>query len=141
MPATTTAVNGCGAIIELDDKLGSLVDISGSANEFNINFDNTLGDYKVFGDANTYRMECGKDASIDLTIVYTSATNEGHDLLKDWYSARGLRSVSIQVGSDVYSAEVFWEKISFGAKSDDAEPIMVKVNLKPNGAVTIGSAQ
>lgn len=139
MPTTTSTVNGCGAIITLEDGTEAVVDISGSANEFSINFDNTLGDYKVFGDANTYRMECGRDASIDLTILYSTGTGEGWAVLKQWRAVRGLRAVTITLGEDVYSADVYWEKISLGAKSDEATPVMVKATLKPNGAVTIGA--
>lgn len=142
MPTTTTTVNGCGAVITLEDgaETPTAVDISGSSNEFSIDFDNTLGTYKAFGDAATYRMECGTDASIDITIMYSTGASEGMRLLKAWKAARGARGVVITLGSDTYTADVFWEKISFSAKSDDANPVAVKVTLKPHGAVTIGDA-
>lgn len=134
MPSTGTAINGCGAIIKLANAGGVLTDISGSSNEATIDFSSELGDYKLFNDANYYRLECGRDAEIKLSIVYTTAAAEAMDILKRWRQTRGKRALEITIGNDVYSGEVLMEKLSLPIKADEAKPIMVEANLKPNGA-------
>lgn len=138
MPSTNTARNACGVKIELDDEAGTLRDISGSANEVNLSFETELGDYKVFGDRATYRIECAEDASVDLTVLYTTATHEGYDVLRRWREARGLRTLKLTLpttGGETYQGEFLLEKFDLPLKSDDAKPIMVKATLKPSGAV------
>lgn len=140
MPATATAVNAKGCVVKLDNGAGTLTDISGSANEVNINMEGALGDYNVFGDDDTYRTEGVRNASIDVTIVFTTATNEGRDILKNWRSTRGARTLQVDVpnsasGSDRYMAEVMWEKMDLGLKVDEAKPITVKASLKPHGPI------
>jgi hypothetical protein len=137
MPSTDSAINACGAIIRVADEFGDLIDISGSSNEVSLDFDAELGDYKVFGDAAKYRLECGIDASLDLTVVYTTGTREGMSILKRWRKNRGLRVVHVLVGADLYKGSFLLEKMSLPLKSDDAKPIMVKASLKPNGNVDI----
>jgi hypothetical protein len=142
MPATTTATNACGVSIFLDDAGGTLRDISGSSNEVNLKFSNSLGEYKVFGDSSTYRIECAQDASLEMTILYTRTNNEGMDILKNWRETRGARTVQINMptntpGADRYTGEFFYEDIDIPLKADEAKPVMCKVTLKPNGYVDL----
>ncbi len=140
MPTSTTTVNACGVSILLADEMGQMVDISGSSNEANIDFDNALGEYKAFGDSAMFRLECGTDGSIDFTAFYSRGLREAYDLLKRWRKLRGPRMIQINVpgntaGADRYQAQVLYEKISLPLKSDEAKPIMVKASLKPNGYI------
>ena len=140
MPTTSTAINACGVTILMDDGFGNLVDISGSANEANLDFDNDLGEFKVFGDRAKYRLECGLDSSLDFTAIYTTGLREAADLVKSWRVQRGQRRIRICVprnvsGADAYEGYFFYEKVNIPLKSDEAKPIMSKVNAKPNGEV------
>lgn len=148
MPATTTAVNACGVKIELDNAAGVLTDISGSSNEATIDFKIDLGEFKVFGDAWRRRLACGKDASISLRVIYTTAADEGLDLVRDWFFSsdyKTARTCRISIpdgtnGSDSYTCEVLLESFNIPTKSDEAAPIMVAVELKPTGEVTYAVA-
>lgn len=145
MPATVTAKNACGAKIMLADTLGTLQDISGSSNEVNIKYEQELGEYKVFGSKYLQRLSCGEDVSLDMTIVFTTATNEGKDLLKSWKANGGSRRVKVNLpdggaGSDEFDGFFIWDTIEIPAKADEAKPIMIKASLKSSGEVTWGTA-
>jgi len=142
MADSTTVINACDVVIELGDELDVAVDISGVANEFSLDFNKKLGEYKTFGSNGWFkRLECGKDASLELKIVYSMAADEGFDLLKQWYfNGSGPRTIAIhlpdkEIGSDSYSGSYFLENFSFSGKADEAGPIMVSATLKPTGAV------
>ncbi len=140
MPVTSTAVNACGVNIQLEDEMGLMADVSGSSNEANLDFSNTLGDYKVFGDRATYRLECGEDGSLELTVLFTRTQREAMDILNRWRKLRGRRRCVINVpenepGAGRYEAYYRWEKINIPLKADEAKPIMVKATLKPDGYI------
>jgi len=143
MAETTTAINACDASVWLDDDAGTPVDISGSTNEVDINFDNEMGEYTVFGNRWKRRTECGKDASFTLQVVYTTQTDEGFDLLKQWFFAHapGNRTISIylpnkNVGSDHYTMEAKLANLAFTATAGEGDPMMVSAELLPDGEVT-----
>jgi len=142
MPNVVNAINACGAKIELDNAAGVLTDISGSGNEANIDVDQDLGEYKVFGDAYKYRIACARDGSIELTLFYSTGAAEGLGLLKDWYfnSPNIARTLKISVGTDAYGGEMMIEKLTIPLKSDEAKPIAVKASLKAHGAITLAVA-
>jgi hypothetical protein len=137
MPTATDVINACGANIKLDNAANTLVDISGTGNEANIDLDQELGEYKVFGNAYKYRIACARDGSIELTVFYSTSAADGFALLKDWYfnSPGTARTVKITVGSDEYSGEMMLEKLTFPLKADEAKPIAVKASLKAHGAI------
>jgi hypothetical protein len=143
MTQTATAINACDASIWLDNASGTLKDISGSSNTINMDFDNELGALRNFGSRWNIRLECGKDATFALSAVYSTATDEAVDILKNWYfNTPGDRTLKVylpnkNVGSDVYSGEFRLEKLSIPAESGKAEPIMVTATLRPNGAVSL----
>ena len=142
MAATTTSVNACNAVIRLDNGSDVLTDISGSSNELNMEFSKPIAEFKVFGLDWHKRMQCGKDASFSLKVVYTTATDEGFDLLKDWYfTGDGTKTLQVNLpsdntGNDRYSGEFLLESLSWGLVASEAGPIMVSAELKPDGEVT-----
>ncbi len=141
MPATSTAINAKNCKIYLDDELGVLQDISGSANEVQLDLDQKLGDFNVFGDDDTYRLEGKRDNSADLSILYTKASKEGFKIIKQWRETGGARTLRVDVpdstqGNDRYEGEFLYEKISIPLKTDEAKPIPVKITLKINGKLT-----
>ena len=141
MAQTTTAVNGCDAVVQLDGTTGLLVDISGSSNSVDIDFDNDIGDFKTFGTKWKGRLACGKDATIKLKIVYTTTTAEAMRILLDWFFVtNGRKTVQIDIpssgaGGDRYSGEVVLSKFSVPAPSDEPKPILVEMELLPDGAI------
>lgn len=142
MAQSTTAINACDASIWLDDDANTLQDISGSSNSVDINFDHDLGQYITFQSKWPNRLECGKDASFSIQAVYSTASDEAWDLLKQWYFATspGERSLNIylpdkNVGSDKFSCEARIENLSFTMTGGEADPIIVTATLLPSGAV------
>lgn len=144
MPFTSTAINACDVDLFLENASGTQVAIGGSSNSVDINFDNEIGEYMTFGHQWPGRLECGKDASFTINVVYSSAADEGFDIIKNWYHTAGKpgdRTLQIyvpdkNVGSDYWLAQVKIANYSFTADRGEAGPIMVSAELLPNGAVT-----
>lgn len=141
---TDTAIVACDAGIWLDNLSGVLKNIGGSANEVAMNFDNPQGAFRTFGSKWPKRLECGKDASYTLSIVYSTATDEGFDILKNWFFAAnpGARTCKIylpnkNVGSDVYSGEFKIQDLKFTPVAGSADPVTVTATLLPTGEVTL----
>lgn len=149
MPHTSTAFNFCNATVRLQDENGLDVDVSGSSNEVNIDFDNDLGDFKPFGERWKGRLECGSDASIKLKILTTTGANEAYYIWKRWFFGnRGPRRIKIyfpdaNTGSDIYQADVKLASANgLGGAADEAKPGMITLDLKPHFGVahnTVGS--
>lgn len=144
MPFTSTAINACDVDLFLENASGTQVSIGGSSNSIDMNFDNELGEFRVFGHQSTKRLECGKDASFTINVVYSTASDEGFDVVKNWYHSSGKpgnRTLQVyvpdkNVGSDYWLSEVKIANYSFTADSGEAGPIMISVELLPDGPVT-----
>jgi hypothetical protein len=141
MPTTTTAINGCDVVLHLDNASGIPVDISGSANSINPQFSTDLGEYNVFGAQWRQRLMCQRDATIQLNIVYSSAANEGFQLLKNWFANQHTLAKTVRwmipddsVGSDDQSGEFFLSQWSYTASAGEAAPIMASVTLVQSGS-------
>ena len=143
MAQTTTAVNACDVAIWLDNASGTQQDISGSTNTASMAFTNQLGAVRNFGTRWMIRLECGKDATFNISAVYSTAQNEAIDILKNWYfNNPGDRTLTIyipdkNVGSDVYECEARLENLNIPVEAGSADPIVVTASLKPNGPVTL----
>jgi len=140
MALTTTAISACNASIWLADVNGTQRDISGSSNSVSIELTHTIGAVNAFQNEWPARQECGKDASIDLEVIYTEAANEGWDVLKDWFfaAAPGKRRMTIylpdkNIGSDMFDVYVRLETLSWTVESGNADPVMVSAHLLPDG--------
>lgn len=142
MTTTSTAFTACDSVLKLDNDVGTLTDISGSSSNVDVNFDNKIGEFRVFGDEYVQRMQCGKDSSITIKGIATTAANEIRDLIEDWYfSGTGKRTFQLNmpseaVGSTRYQVECLLKSFSFSADSSAAEPIMYSIELAPVGQVT-----
>ena len=143
MAQSTTAINACDASIWLDDDAGSLTDISGSSNQLDVNFDHDIGQYTSFQAKWPERLECGKDASFTLQVIYTTAEDEAFDIIKQWFfnTAPGKRTFTFyfpdkNIGSDKFSCEARIQNMSFTGTGGEADPIIVTVTLLPSGEVT-----
>jgi len=95
MADTTTAYTACDVPVYLDDAGGTLRDISGSSNKLETTFENKIGEFRVMGGSQwMQRIQCGKDATIKLTGIASTATNEIRDILSAWFfSGSGLRTL------------------------------------------------
>ena len=140
MAETTTAVSACNASIWLDDDAGDLTDISGSSNEVEMSFEQNVGDFVVFGGKWPVRQECGKDATFSVNVVYSTAADEAFDIIKTWFFATnpGARTFAVyipdkNVGSDYYHGEVRISSFSWTTSRGEAGPIMVSLDLLPDG--------
>lgn len=144
MPTTSTAVNGKNCAIRLDNESGVLTDISGSANEVTVKRNRQIGDYNAFGDNETYRTIGVRDATVDVTLIFSKGGGESLRLLKAWDNEANGSYRTLQfdvVGAlpgttspiDRWSGEVVLESFEIPAKVDEAKPIMVKCSLKVHG--------
>jgi hypothetical protein len=144
MVQTSTAITACDAGIWLADEAGVQKDISGSSNQVTMNFDNELGMFRTFGSRWPRRLECGKDAAFALQTIYTTAADEGYDLLKNWFFANpsGSRLLTIylpkkNVGADVYEGLFKLDNYTVPANAGSAEPVIATMNVLPDGEVTL----
>lgn len=145
MAQTTTAVNACDVVVNLDNTAGTLVDISGSSNEVSMDFNNSLGEFRTFGTEWPVRMQCGADATISFNAIYSTTASEAVDILKDWFfTDRDSRTIRVDipdssVGSDRYTFEVYLETMSVPVAVEEPAPILVSATMKPTGEVTLST--
>lgn len=147
MAQTTTAINACGAVIKIDNSSPTLTDISGSSNNASLSFSVETATGVTFeGDWN-FRLQCKKDASLEIAVMWTTTTDEGRELLETWFAASspGARTVEVYpngtaTGERVYSGEFLIEELSIPMAANEAGPIVATATLSPDGAVTFGTA-
>lgn len=142
MAQTTTEVNACDAVIQLDDETGVLVDISGSSNTASINLTNDISETTVFGGNWKLTGCCKSAATFAVNAVYTTAANEAKDIFVDWqftyHCAKRTLQINIpdnEIGSDRYQSEVLLESLSIPIDSGDATPILIAASMRNSGAV------
>jgi hypothetical protein len=147
MAQTTTAINACSAVIEIDNAGGTPVDISGSSNTANMTLTREIAEGNTFEGASPFRLECKLDGSLELTVMWTTAIGEteGRHLLETWYTAGGQRTVLVYpngtaTGERVYSGEFLLEELSFPLDGSAADPIIQSASLLPSGGITLGTA-
>lgn len=140
---TTTAINACDVGLWLDNAGGTLVDIGGSSNQVRTNLYHDIGKFNVFSNEWPGRLECGKDATVTLQIIYSSTVDEGWDVVKTWFFTNppGARTLSIyipdkNVGSDHFSAEMMLSALNWTSSRGEAGPILVTATLLPDGDVS-----
>lgn len=138
-----TVVNGCDAAIWLDNASGTPKDISGTSNNFTINLTKKVGESATFGSKGPRRLGCGSDATLDLTILYSTDSDQAMDILKAWMlSSLSSRTVTMfvptkNVGSDKYSGEWMLESLNIPVQAGEGKPIEVKARLLIDGDITI----
>jgi hypothetical protein len=111
------------------------------------NFDLETGAFRTFQSVWQSRLQCGKDASITLNVVFSTTADEGWDALITWYNqdTPGARTMDFympdkNVGSDYFTGEFVLENLSWDLDPNEAGPIMVQATLLPDGAVTWSQA-
>lgn len=148
MAQTTTHVNACDVGVWLDDINGTARDISGSSNAASLTFSQNIGEMPTFGTDWPRRLACGRDATCKLTVIYSTAANEGKDILVDWFFGSdhsSARTMSIyipdkNVGSDMYSGNWVLESLDIPVQAGDGKPIAVSASLSCDGEITLSTA-
>lgn len=146
MPETTTAVNSCNLSVYVDDADNVPVDVSGSSRRAQLQLMQEVADYRVFGSKWKKRMTCGKEGTITLDVVYSTADDEGLAVLRDWWfseesgNARTVRILVPEnaVGSDDYQGEYNLTNLDIPLDASEAGPITVSAELVSNGEITYG---
>lgn len=143
MTATTTAFTACDWVLELDDETGTLLDISGSSSNVDVNFDNKIGEFRVFGTEWMTRIQCGKDAGFKIKGIGSTGPDEIRDLIEAWFfnGPSGPRTFRLSSPSDAsqqkqYTAECFLKTFKFSGDAASADPVMYDIELVPTGVVT-----
>lgn len=147
MAQTTTKVNACDVSIWLDNAAGTLTDISGSSNGVDMEFTREIGELRTYQSKWPVRMGCGKDVSITLRAIYSTAADEAADILRNWFFASdpGSRTFHIyvpdkNVGSDHYYGEVTIGDMSFSPDPTEPGPILIEANLMADGEFSYTAA-
>lgn len=144
MTATVSAINACNAVIRAQNTEGTLIDISGEMNTFDLTLNQNVGrGIRPFGATFPVRLVCGKDATIALNIIYSTSQAEAMQWLKDWYFNHGEDTRRVQVfvpdeeaGSDRYQFDCKLENFRIPGDTGNADPILVPVSLVPTGEFT-----
>jgi len=146
MADTTTAFTACDVVAELDDASGVLRDISGSTNKIEADFKNNIGEFRTRGGSQwKNRIQCGKDASVKLTGIASTAVNEIRDIILNWFfNGSGLRTFrwaepAGTAGSKRFSGEFVLDSFKFSDDASEANPVLYEVSLLPSGAITMTS--
>ncbi|MDD5000877.1 MAG: hypothetical protein PHO55_07830 [Thiomonas arsenitoxydans] len=150
MAATTTCANALNCRVYLDTGAGVLTDISGSSASVEMSPSSQIGDFRVFLSRWRLRQVGGSDITFVLNTVYTTAADEGYDIIRDWYwgpNWQVARTVQFDIpknlaNSERITCEVHLAEIPMTLDPDDPGPIMVTATLMPTGDVvhgTIGS--
>lgn len=144
MAQTTTHINGCNAVVEVDDADGDPINISGSSNQANLEFTKQIGKGVTFeGDWNLV-LECKKDAALSLRALYTKNASEARAMIEEWYENGGNRVVSVYPWGKINGARYYtgnWklEKFDFPVDATDAAPSVLNASLVPDGAVSFST--
>ena len=143
MAQTTTQFSAKDAQIYLDDAGGDLVELSGSLNKVELDRENKIGEFETFQSDFPVRSVGKKDASLSMDFVASTATDEGKDILDEWYHGGddSPRTVRVDVpdssvGSTRYEGEFLLETLNMPLDASDANPVMIKAAFKPSGQVT-----
>ena len=144
MAQTTTGVNACNIVIALDTDAGVLADISGSANKINLEFTINAAEGYTFDGDFPIRKTCGKDCTGSLSVLFSTAADEGWDLIKGWYHVYDgvARTLRIDVpstggGNDRYEGEFVLTSYSHEFTADEAAPILVECEIAADGEIKL----
>ena len=146
MAQSTTVVNGCDIVIQIDNEGGTLTDISGSSNELAMVFGLIAELWRSFGSRYPGRLTCGKDMTGTLKAVYSPTASEARELIEEWYHTSNGAARAFQfdlpdsnVGGMRYSGEIIMdggyniENIVAG----EAKPIELTFNFAASGEIVL----
>ena len=144
MAQTTTSVTQKSCVVSLDTSGGTLTNISGSTTTYSISGSADSGEDSTFEGTSNLTTAGPKTDTVDLAVIYSTATSEGSDILKQWWFSDGHqteRTVQIDVpdsstGSDRYSGEVRLTGFSMAADSSATQKLRVECTLTCDGGLS-----
>jgi hypothetical protein len=139
MAQTTTKIAACNAVVEIDNTAGSVVNISGSTNKADLSLSKDIGEGTTFEGDYKLRTECKRDASLSISIIWSTALGEARDLLEEWFDLGGSRTISVYpngttIGSRFYTGEWKLSGLSIPIDSSSADPIKIDIDAVVDGA-------
>lgn len=143
MAQTTTAVNACNVVLQVDNASGTLTDVSGSTNQAGMSFSINTSETNTFEGQWAIKKACKTAVSISVSATYSVTETEALNIFADWFfnSHTASRSVQIDipdstVGSDRYAGEFVLESFDVPLDAGDAGVILSSVSLANDGAFT-----
>lgn len=143
MAQTTDSVNACNVVLMVDDSTGTLVDISGSANEATMDFSIQSSETFTFEGDWAIKKSCKKAVTMSINALYSLNDAEASNILEDWFhnSSTTSRTVQLDVpndsgGSFRYSAEWIIEGYNLPVSATEAGVIILGFSLSNDGEVT-----
>lgn len=148
MAQTTSHANACDIEILLDNAAGTPTSISGSSNRVGFTLNREVGELRTFQTEWPVRTSCGKSLEVTLGVIYTTASDEGKDIIFDWYfggNAGTSRTLTLyvptkNVGSDKISGEFALGPVSFDGDVSEPGPMAVECTLMSDGEITRSTA-
>lgn len=140
MTQTTTAINACNVKIFVDDADGNPQDVSGSSNQSSLGFSRQMGSAFTFDGDYPIRIECKKDASLEISALYTRQDGEARDIFESWYEDGGRRTVTIypygqDTGNRYYTGEWRLEELNIPLDGSDPNPVVLTITCVPDGHI------
>ena len=146
MAQTTTILRECDVVIKLDDADGNSIDISGSSNEIEVGFSERTESLYKFGSDYPSRFSLGRDVVISLVVVYSTTTDEGADILKNWLFASTFAARTCEIyipdattGSDQIAGEFVLEGCRITGRAGSGDPMLVRAQLAAHGEITLAT--
>jgi len=144
MAQTTTHINSKDCIPYVDNASGTITDISGSSSTVSITVETETGEANTFTGSFPLSFVGKNKMTVDLTLVYTTATGEAMDILKQWKfgsSYDSARSIQIDIpdstsGSDRYSGEVKLANLSINADASTVGAMEVTAQFVNDGTIS-----
>lgn len=147
--ATAYSRSTCDAAIVIDDLALSPTDVSGSANMASVRATKNVGTYwKAYQDHPT-RYVLYEDATVDLTVLYSSSTSDAFGILREWadqsVTDSAARTVNVRmIESGTYQHNFYGEMIltsfEFTLTAGEGGPVLVSVSLQSSGEFHIGAS-
>lgn len=145
MAQTVTSVSACDIAISLDDADGTLQNISGSSNRVRIRFFSRYHQNKHFDTAAPWKALLWTELDISLVILYSTADDEGLDILRNWFDAldgKNARTLRLDVpdgsvGDHRYECEAVWLNMDLPLEADDAGAVAVRARLRSTNEYSV----
>ncbi len=140
MAQTTTHISACNAVVEVDNVAGAPTNISGSANTASIAFTRDIGEGTTFEGDFKLKTECKRDATLSLSVLWSTAVGEARDLMEEWFDLGGKRTIAIYpngkiIGSRFYSGEFRLASADIPVDSNSADVIKMDFEAMSDGPV------
>jgi len=142
MAQTTTHINASDVVVTLDNASGTATDISGSSNTCSITAETETAKTNTFTGNYPLSFTGKVNVTVDLSAVYTTATGEASDILKQWKfgsSYGSSRTLQIDIpdstsGSDRYSGEFKLGNLAINGDANTVGGMEVTAQLTNDGA-------